>query len=147
MRETLPLVNRPYVETMAVMARYNPFFEKAGMTKVAARLPHKSIVEAVEKLRESGFNPVFLASEKGNLHLLKQMSEEQRKRVKQTLLGVSSVFYRRLAGGKRTFLRRGEFSEILENATIEKTAKMLRILSILIQTKVYLIWKNPTINN
>jgi len=63
-RETMPLVNLPYVETMAVMARYNPFFEKAGMTKVAERLPHKSIVEAVEKLRESGFNPVFLASEK-----------------------------------------------------------------------------------
>ena len=146
-RETLPLVNLPYVETMAVMARYNPFFEKAGMTKVAERLPHKSIVEAVEKLRESGFNPVFLASEKGNLHLLKQMSGEQRKRVKQTLLGVSSVFYRRLAGGKRMFLRREEFNEILENATIEKTAKMLRILSILMQTKVYLIWKNPTINN
>jgi hypothetical protein len=72
---------------------------------------------------------------------------QQRKRVKQILLGVSSVFYRRLAGGKRMFLRRAEFNEILENATIEKTAKMLRILSILMQMKIYLIWKNPTINN
>jgi len=49
-RETLPLVDRCYVETMAVMARYNPFFEKSGMIKVAERLPDKSIVEAVEKL-------------------------------------------------------------------------------------------------
>jgi len=146
-RETLPLVDRPYVETMAVMARYNPFFEKAGMTKVAERLPDKSIVEAVEKLRELGFNPVFLASEKGNLHLLKQMSKEQRRRVKQTLLGISSVFYRRLAGGKRVFLRREEFRKILENATVEKMAKMLRILSILMQTKVYLIWKKSAFNS
>lgn len=38
------------METMAVMTRYNPFFEKAGMTKVAEKLPHKSIVESVEKL-------------------------------------------------------------------------------------------------
>ena len=30
-KETLPLDNRPYVETMAVIAKYNPFFEKAGM--------------------------------------------------------------------------------------------------------------------
>jgi ABC-type ATPase with predicted acetyltransferase domain len=146
-RETLPLVGRPYVEAMAVMARYNPFFEKAGMTKVAERLPDKSIVEAVEKLRELGFNPVFLASEKGNQRLLKQMNEEQRRQVKQALLNVSSIFYRRLAGGKRMFLKREEFRNILENATIEKLAKMLRILGILMQTKVYLIWKNPTINN
>ncbi|MCD6537013.1 hypothetical protein J7L18_00140 [Candidatus Bathyarchaeota archaeon] len=34
-RETLPLVGRKYIETMAVMARYNPFFEKAGMTRIA----------------------------------------------------------------------------------------------------------------
>jgi len=146
-RETLPLVGRPYVETMAVMARYNPFFEKAGMTKVAERLPDKSIVEAVEKLRELGFNPVFLASEKGNQRLLKQMNEEQRRQVKQTLLNVSSIFYKRLAGGKRMFLKREEFKEILENTTVEKMAKMLRILSILMQTKVYLIWKNSSINN
>jgi len=63
------------------------------------------------------------------------------RRVKQALLGVSSVFYRRLAGGKRVFLRWEEFMEILENVTVEKLAKMLRILSILMQTKVYLIWK------
>jgi len=34
-RETLPLAGKPYVETTAVMARYNPFFERAGMTKIA----------------------------------------------------------------------------------------------------------------
>jgi hypothetical protein len=31
--ETLPQAGKPYVETIAVMAKYNPFFEKAGMTK------------------------------------------------------------------------------------------------------------------
>jgi len=38
-REMLPLVGRLYVETVAVMARYNPFFEKAGMTRVAESRP------------------------------------------------------------------------------------------------------------
>ena len=32
-RETLPLAGKPYVETTAVMTRYNPFFERAGMKK------------------------------------------------------------------------------------------------------------------
>ena len=34
-RETLPLVGTPYVEMIAVMAKYNPFAEKAGMQKIA----------------------------------------------------------------------------------------------------------------
>jgi len=33
-RETLPKVNARVVEVLAVMARYNPFFEKAGMVRV-----------------------------------------------------------------------------------------------------------------
>ncbi|RLI41568.1 hypothetical protein DRO59_06585 [Candidatus Bathyarchaeota archaeon] len=32
-RETLTKAGTPYVETLAVMAKYNPFFEKAGMKK------------------------------------------------------------------------------------------------------------------
>lgn len=33
-RETMPLRGHPYVEALAVMARYNPFFEHAGMTRI-----------------------------------------------------------------------------------------------------------------
>jgi len=32
-RETMPLIIAPFVETLAVMGRVNPFFEKAGMTR------------------------------------------------------------------------------------------------------------------
>jgi ABC-type ATPase with predicted acetyltransferase domain len=42
-KDTLPLVGRPYVEAMAVMAQYNPFFEKAGMKKITVRQPDKEI--------------------------------------------------------------------------------------------------------
>ena len=40
-RETLPLVGTPYVEMIAVMAKYNPFAEKAGMRKVAVQEPQQ----------------------------------------------------------------------------------------------------------
>jgi ABC-type ATPase with predicted acetyltransferase domain len=33
-RETLPQAGTPYVELVAVMAKYSPFAEKAGMKKV-----------------------------------------------------------------------------------------------------------------
>jgi GNAT superfamily N-acetyltransferase len=38
-RETMPLLNVPLIEALAVMGRINPFFEKAGMTAYPAKLP------------------------------------------------------------------------------------------------------------
>lgn len=59
-RETLPLAGTPYVELVAVMAKYNPFAEKAGMTKVAESKPDPKLLRAAEAL----------ASQRFNLHLL-----------------------------------------------------------------------------
>jgi len=71
-RETLPLAGKPYVETTAVMARYNPFFERAGMTKIAESKPRPAILEGVEKLRRLGFNPVLLGSTKYTIQRMRE---------------------------------------------------------------------------
>jgi len=42
-RETLPLVNVPIVEALAVMGHVNPFFEKAGMTAYKAKEPLRCV--------------------------------------------------------------------------------------------------------
>jgi hypothetical protein len=42
-RETMPQVNVPIVEALAVMGRVNPFFEKAGMTAYAATMPARCV--------------------------------------------------------------------------------------------------------
>jgi len=47
-RETMPLMNIPIIEAMAVMGQFNPFFEKAGMTAYPARLSRQC-----EKMREA----------------------------------------------------------------------------------------------
>ncbi|MGQ9469668.1 MAG: hypothetical protein ACUVTD_07620, partial [Nitrososphaerales archaeon] len=44
-RETLPLAGSPYVEMIAVMARYNPFAERAGMAKVAEKEPDEKLLK------------------------------------------------------------------------------------------------------
>lgn len=48
-RETLPKVNTPIVEAMAVMGLVNPFFEKAGMKPYKAGMPERCVrlVEAL----------------------------------------------------------------------------------------------------
>jgi len=139
-KETLPLIGRLYVETIAVMAKYNPFFEKAGMTKIAERKPHKSILNAVEKLQKLGFNPVFLASKQMNLQTLERMNQKQIAQVKQALLGVSNIYYKRLATTGQPFLKQTDFEKTLKSTTLQKLAQMLSTLSVLNQTKVYLFW-------
>jgi ABC-type ATPase with predicted acetyltransferase domain len=140
---TLPLIDRRYVETIAVMAKYNPFFEKAGMTKIAERKPHKSILKAVEQLQKLGFNPVFLASKQMNQQKLESVNLKQVAEVKQALLSVSNIYYKRLASAGQAFLTRADFEKTLKSTTLEKLAQMLSALSVLTQTKVYLFWKNP----
>jgi ABC-type ATPase with predicted acetyltransferase domain len=50
-RETLPLAGTPYVELVAVMAKYSPFAEKAGMAKVAVQEPSKDVLRVAAELR------------------------------------------------------------------------------------------------
>ena len=39
--------------------------------------------------------------------------------------------------------RSARYRDAVEKASLEKLAKMLKVLSFLAQTKVYLLWKNP----
>jgi hypothetical protein len=52
-RETMPRMNVPIIEAMAVMGMVNPFFEKAGMKPYAAPL-HERCVELVEAFSAVG---------------------------------------------------------------------------------------------
>jgi ABC-type ATPase with predicted acetyltransferase domain len=61
LRESLPLCGKPFVEMIAVMARYNPFAEHASMTKVCESKPDKSILEAISGLEELGFTSYLLS--------------------------------------------------------------------------------------
>jgi len=146
-RETLPLAGKPYVETTAVMARYNPFFERAGMKKIAESKPNAKVIEAVEKLRRLGLNPVFLGSTRYSLERMREdpTVAEQVRDVFKFVSKAGGVYRKRIAGVRQAYLTHEEFLDRVDKAGLEKLAKMLRILSFLTQTKVYLIWKNPAL--
>jgi hypothetical protein len=63
-----------YVET-AVMTRYNPFFERAGMQKVAESKPNLNVLQAIEKLRRLDFNPMMPGSANYNMQKIKEVAE------------------------------------------------------------------------
>jgi len=139
--ETLPLVGKPYVETMAVMAQYTPFFEKAGMRKVAVRQPPESICRAVKDLEKLGFRPYLLASAPSNLEHLQVLSREEVEEARRILM--SAGYYKRLGGRGGTFVRKKEFEEWIKDKSLEELAKVLARLAVLAETKVYLFWTNP----
>jgi len=52
-RQTMPKMNVPIIEAMAVMGRVNPFLEKAGMKPYASKLP-KRFAQLIEALSMIG---------------------------------------------------------------------------------------------
>ncbi len=144
--ETLPLVGRPYVETIAVMARYNPFFEKAGMRKILVTQPQKDVQEAVKELKTLGFDPVYLSSERLNLQKLEKLSVDEHDRPKSILGRLRGPSRKRITSGGKAWYRRAEYEEIINTAASSRLARMLSILAVLNQPKVYLFWKHPNQN-
>ena len=140
-RETLPKAGTKYVEAIAVMARYNPFFEKAEMKKIAEQKSDPTCQRAIEELRKLGFNPILLASKEQNLQRLKELSREEMRQCKNILANVRHPRLRRAAVPEKPYTNDATYRDALEKAGVEKTAKILRVLSILMQTKVYLLWK------
>ena len=136
LRESLPKCGKPYAEMIAVMARYNPFAEHAGMIRVCESKPDKSILETVAKLEELGFTSYLLAVPEYN----KQMLEERVTQVKEILGSFSYPYNRRIAGAHGNFTME-DYREWLQNVEQEELARALVRLAQLNQSKVYLFWK------
>lgn len=138
-KETLPHAGTHYVEAIAVMAKYNPFFEKAGMKKLVSQNSNPEFTEATHDLSKLGFNLYLLASEKHNRAKLKKLSNRQESELKGILARIKHPRLRRTFGNK-PYMDDNTYVSALENASQLELAMALRVLSILMQKKVYLFW-------
>ena len=122
-RETLPQVNAKVVEVLAVMAKYNPFFEKAGMVKVDYQRDGTSIERRIREFLEvHGFDFSFAQSKTYCRQFFSELSNQD----KQALLGYLSEF------ASQPFIK-------VETATPDL---LTRILS---SEGVYLYWINGSV--
>jgi ABC-type lipoprotein export system ATPase subunit len=140
-KETLPLAPTPCVETIAVMARYNPFFEKAGMKKIAESKPNPNVLVAIGKLCQLGFNPVMLSSVNYNM---KKINEVGRNKIESILIEFcrkEGSLRKRLLSFHRVYPKQAEAEVKIKAASTELLAKTIKRLNFLAQTKVYLFWK------
>ncbi|MEM2386038.1 MAG: hypothetical protein QXO67_03545, partial [Candidatus Bathyarchaeia archaeon] len=143
-KETLPLAGTPYVETLAVMAKYNPFFEKAGMQKIAETKPNHHLVEAIEKLNSLGFKPYMLQSQKHNIEKIMEVGKEKIIKILSELSEKRGIPRKRIIATDKAYPSHMEFMEKLVKLSVEELAAALKRLSFLVQTKVYLFWKRKT---
>jgi hypothetical protein len=122
---------------IAVMARYNPFAEHAGMTKVCESKPDKSIIEAVAQLEKMGFMSYLLAVPEYN----KRKLEKRVQQVKKILECLTYPYNWRIAGAHGHFTKE-DYQKWIKKAQRDDLAQALTRLAQLNQTKIYLFWKN-----
>ncbi|MCS7136311.1 MAG: ATP-binding cassette domain-containing protein [Nitrososphaerota archaeon] len=132
-KETMPLVGVPYVETLAVMARYNPFFEHAGMKEIEyEREFDKKQQKVLEFLEGMGLNVELSKSKRRNLSWLEMLNRKQIENVARIIGSFASERFSRPGLIKR--IKSGDFSleDLAEAITLFKAKPK------------YYIWKNPS---
>jgi len=141
-RETLPLVGTPYVEMPAVMAKYNPFAEKAGMQKIVEQPPPKEALAIAEILQKLGFNIQLLGSEKYVLNKLQTLSEKDVAKIREAFIKHSHARFMKYFFYHMPFGSKEAYTKEVMKATYERLIKLIKVCSFLLQTKVYLFWFN-----
>jgi len=122
-RETMPLVKAKVVEVLAVMAKYNPFFERAGMVRVDYGRDESSVEKKMRAFLEAhNFDFTMAKSKMHCRRFFSELDEQDRK----ALLEYLSEFAR------QPFIR-------IEMATPEL---LTRVLS---SNGVYLYWINEAL--
>jgi ABC-type lipoprotein export system ATPase subunit/predicted N-acetyltransferase YhbS len=143
-RETLPKAGTPCVEAVAVMARYNPFFEKAGMRRIAESAPSAAVVKALEGLGGLGFDVGLLAGVCYGERVVSEVGREAVLSVLEELSKKDAGVRRRLAGLRSVYPKHEEFMAKAAVLDAEGLAKGLKRLSFMAQTKVYLFWSRES---
>jgi ABC-type ATPase with predicted acetyltransferase domain len=143
-RETMPLVGTRYVELIAVMAKYSPFAEKAGMGKVTQQQTVKSVSSVSKALSELGFDTQLLASERYVIAKLENLQLEQVKELKEAFIKNKHTRFRKefAASRHQPFGKVVDYIACMQKAELPELGKLIKLVGMLSQTKVYLFWAN-----
>jgi hypothetical protein len=125
---------------VAVMAKYNPFAERAGMQKIAESPPVKSALKITNILKTLGFNLTFLRSQKYILKKLADLNAQQLNMLKKTFAENKHPRFMNEFSFHDPYGKSKLYEDTVETANLEKLAKLIGICGLLLQTEVYLFW-------
>jgi GNAT superfamily N-acetyltransferase len=137
-QESLPLADTNYVEMSAVMAKYNPFAEKAGMKKIIEQESPKEALAILKVLEGFDFNNQDLVSERRALEKLQTLDNKSIERIKEAFVKYNHPRFMKAFSYHLPFGLKRAYQEQMEHLSLEKLAHLLKICGFLMQTKVYL---------
>ncbi|MGD0495558.1 MAG: hypothetical protein ABSB28_05905 [Candidatus Bathyarchaeia archaeon] len=140
-RETLALAGTDHVEMSAVMAKYNPFAEKAGMKKIAEQHPPKEAEKIMDALEDLEFNTQLLGSTNYLSKTLQALKEDGVAKIREALAAQRHPRFLKSFSNDLPFGTREAYQKEIGNASLKKLASLIKICGFLMQTKVYLFWK------
>jgi ABC-type ATPase with predicted acetyltransferase domain len=143
--DTLPLAGTPFVELIAVMPKYSPFAEKAGMQKIIEQQTVESISAVTKILQELGFDFQFLGSERYVQEKLQRLSPKQISQLKNAFIKSKHPRFKKEFASSRhqPFGKTSDYERCVQSVDLAKIAKLVKLVAMLLQTKVYLFWKQP----
>ena len=144
-RESLPLVGTD-VELIAVMAKYSPFAEKAGMKRIVQQTEVKSVCRISKVLSSLGFEVQLLGSKQYTKTKLDTLDTQQLSSVRNILLRNPHPRLKKEVTSSRhmPYGVTADYIKYVQAADSEKLAILIKTVALLLQTKVYLFWSRPT---
>jgi GNAT superfamily N-acetyltransferase len=139
-RQTLPLAGTPNVEMSAVMAKYNPFGEKAGMRRIVLQQPSRDAIRVSEALNELGFSPQLLGSQKYVITKLASLNPDQMRGLREAFCRNMHPRYMKEFKTGKIFGSKKVVEAAIQKAELPKLAQLIKITGLLLQTKAYLFW-------
>jgi ABC-type lipoprotein export system ATPase subunit len=139
-KETLAKAGTPYVEMPAVMAKYNPFGEKAEMRKIAEQPPPKEALKIAETLQHLGFNIQLLGSEKYVLNKLQTLNDEDLEKLREAFIKHCHARFMKYFFCHIPFGKKKAYVEEINKASLERLARLIKVCGFLLQSKIYLFW-------
>ena len=143
--ETLPLAGTPFVEMVAVMAKYNPFAEKAGMQRIVEQQPTEGVLRISELLSDFGFDLQLLGSNRYVFSKIEELNPAQIGKLKELFIKNKHPRFKKEFAVSRhqPFGKTSDYVFCIQNADQFKMVKLIKLVGMLLQTKVYLFWKRP----
>jgi hypothetical protein len=137
--EVIPCMQ--YTETIAVMAKYNPFFERAGMTKVCVKESDPDVHRFITYMDAIGFNIQYMSS---GAYITRWFTEHPDKEA-QVRRFVSQVhklaLHKKLSPSKK--ILEHEYHRLVMSCPLHGLTELIRTIGIINQAKVYLVWRKP----
>ncbi|PKL48749.1 MAG: hypothetical protein CVV39_03920 [Planctomycetes bacterium HGW-Planctomycetes-1] len=125
-QKTMPLLEMPYIEALAVMGKVNPFFEKAGMMRYEAPQSPRCI-QLAQALSAVGIEQSDLADIERTHNILHSLGGKQKAFIEKQITNFLTVYGRRVKNLPDS-LKRTEF-----------------FISRLSDRPVYYLWRNADV--